>query len=302
VSGAEVCPLCAGEEASDAGAVPTAPLEAFWARYGVDLRRTFPDLPAELRHLRCRACGLHRFHPAPVAPPFFYERLATWPDYYRGDAWEWPVALEILREMKARRLLEIGCGNGDFLVRARDVVPTVEGLESNETAAAAARSRGLSVTSAALGDVAGEWDAIAAFQVLEHVPDPAGFLRQYIDRLAPGGLLLLATPNQDGFMGDLVGDWLNRPPHHVTLWRRSSFEAAARRFGLELVAYRVEPLRPEQYRLWLLRARKPSTSSLGKLVNLACRTAAAVTAQLGYANARNRLAGATHLVAFRKPA
>jgi SAM-dependent methyltransferase len=274
-------------------------MRRFWAGFGIALDELF-TLPEEIAHFRCDACGLHWFDPLLPGPPLLYEKLTAWAPYYRTAAWEWPVALDVLRRHGTRRLLEIGCGTGEFLSRVRDIVPTAEGLEWNSKAAATARSRQLTVHEGTLESLPGGWDAIAAFQVLEHLPDPAAFFRTCDQLLAPGGLLVVALPNQDGFMGGLRADWLNRPPHHLTLWPRSSLLAAARRFGLDLTVYRTEPLRRDEYRLWLLRRRRPATSFAGKLRNVAARLWARLMSFVAFPLARHRLAGATQLAAFRK--
>lgn len=294
------CPVCGAVDAAAEAPLQSDALRRFWSGFDIAVDAFFA-LPEEITHLRCRACGLHWFRPSLPAPPELYEKLTRWPPYYRATAWEWPVALKVLRRQRARRLLEIGCGTGEFLLRARDVIPTAEGLEWNSKAAAAARARGLTIQDGDWRSLPEGWDAIVAFQVLEHLPDPADFFRTCVRLLAPGGLLIVALPNQDGFMGGLRTDWLNRPPHHLTLWPRSSLLAAARRFGLDMIVYRTEPLRRDEYRLWLLRHRRAATSLAGKLGNLAARCRARLMSLVAFPVARRRLAGATQLAAFRKP-
>ena len=64
----------------------------------------------------------------------------------------------------------------------------------------------------------GHYDAVTSFQVLEHVTEPASFLRACVKALRPGGRLLLGVPNNDSFLGLLEDNWLNMPPHHMSLW------------------------------------------------------------------------------------
>jgi 2-polyprenyl-6-hydroxyphenyl methylase/3-demethylubiquinone-9 3-methyltransferase len=48
----------------------------------------------------------------------------------------------------------------------------------------------------AVEDVEGQFDLVTSLEVVEHVADPAAFVKALARRLAPGGLLILSTPNQ----------------------------------------------------------------------------------------------------------
>jgi 2-polyprenyl-6-hydroxyphenyl methylase/3-demethylubiquinone-9 3-methyltransferase len=69
-----------------------------------------------------------------------------------------------------------------------------------------------------VGDVQaldGQFDLVTAMEVIEHVADPAAFLKALAKRLAPGGLLVLSTPNATGWSRLLmitVGEGLGRIP------------------------------------------------------------------------------------------
>jgi 2-polyprenyl-3-methyl-5-hydroxy-6-metoxy-1,4-benzoquinol methylase len=95
------------------------------------------------------------------------------------------------------RLLDIGCGVGDFLVVARDAGFDVHGVDlSSGAARLAERYHQLEVT---VGDFKSEnreryFEAITIIGVLEHVRDPSDLLRHAGRLLAPGGVLLIYTP------------------------------------------------------------------------------------------------------------
>jgi len=144
-------------------------------------------------------------------------------------------------------------------------------------------------------------EAIVAFQLLEHLADPAGFIAGCRDALARGGLLVVAVPNDDGATGTIAGNFLNLPPHHATRWRRSSLEAVAELFGLALVDYRVEPLSYALDRLYRRRHLKPGHDILTKLLNAARRLLIDASLPFVYPHDRRALGGETHLAVFRKP-
>jgi 2-polyprenyl-3-methyl-5-hydroxy-6-metoxy-1,4-benzoquinol methylase len=98
------------------------------------------------------------------------------------------------------RILEVGCGSGNVLRVLQRLAAgrgSVAGLELSSEAAAVARARtGLLVTDGYLSDLDSTWafDVIAAFDVLEHIADESGVLREMRERLRPGGCLILTVP------------------------------------------------------------------------------------------------------------
>jgi 2-polyprenyl-3-methyl-5-hydroxy-6-metoxy-1,4-benzoquinol methylase len=149
-------------------------------------------------------------------------------------------------------VLDVGCGRAAFLHRlATERHAIVTGLEFNESAAAFGRERGVDVLTESIEQHAsqrqGHYDCVTSFQVLEHVIAPAQFLRACVEALKPGGQLVIGVPNNDGFLGLIEENWLNMPPHHMTLWGKSCLEGISNRFCLEHVSTDVEPL---QERAW----------------------------------------------------
>jgi SAM-dependent methyltransferase len=292
--------LCFSRDLRRETPIEVAPMRGYWLAFGYDLDAEFPDLPDNLLAWRCGGCGLGWFEPAPIGGPPLYAALGQWPPYYQSDRWEWAIALDLLQRSGVTSLVEVGAGTGEFVDQAAKRISQVTGLEFNDAAVATAQAHGRPVVNAKLSELPGEAAAIVAFQVLEHLADPAGFIAECREKLAGGGLLIVTAPNDDGAIGAIPGDFLNLPPHHATRWRRASFEAVARRFDLALVEYRVEPLRRELHRLYRLRNLRPAGSIIGKLVNAARRTAISMTAERGFERDSGRLGGKTHLAAFRK--
>lgn len=97
------------------------------------------------------------------------------------------------------RCLEVGCSTGEFCWTLTKRGLTAVGLDLADSAIAVARRRypGLEF---ACGDIetlkgVAPFDAIFAFEVIEHVPSPRRFLRAVADRLRSGGLCVITTPN-----------------------------------------------------------------------------------------------------------
>lgn len=103
------------------------------------------------------------------------------------------------------RLLDVGCGNGQWLAWIRDSVPRweVEGVEINSFAAAQARATGHLIVHVghleSLGLPAAQYDMISFWHSLEHVSSPTATLQEVHRLLRPGGWVGIEVPN--------IGSW-----------------------------------------------------------------------------------------------
>ncbi|HWI85129.1 MAG TPA: class I SAM-dependent methyltransferase, partial [Sphingomonas sp.] len=181
-----------------------------------------------------------------VGEASFYEDLERRiPDYYDEKKWEHQIAVAWAKSDD--RVLDIGCGRGAFLAKVKEACGArVTGLESNKVAAGHAETRGIEIVDEYIETHAEArpeyYDMVTAFQVLEHVPQPRSFLLACKAALKKGGVLVIAVPNDDGFIGLSKEAVLNGPPHHLSLWNRESLTAVAHEFGLDLLRIDVEPL------------------------------------------------------------
>ncbi|HEY1589422.1 MAG TPA: class I SAM-dependent methyltransferase [Rhodanobacter sp.] len=125
-----------------------------------------------------------------------------------------------------QRLLDIGCGNGDFLINARDAGWDVAGVDPDPRAVAAARQRGLEVGTGSIelfADVSNCFDAITLSHVLEHLHDPVSFIRAVHRLLKADGVLFVDTPNIDSRGARRWGrNWRGlETPRHLVLFSRT---------------------------------------------------------------------------------
>ncbi|GMM92108.1 bifunctional 2-polyprenyl-6-hydroxyphenol methylase/3-demethylubiquinol 3-O-methyltransferase UbiG [Qipengyuania sp. MTN3-11] len=105
--------------------------------------------------------------------------------------------------LAGKSALDVGCGAGllaEPLARLGAEVTGVDAAPENVAAAAAhSEGSGLDIRYIA-GEVAaldiGSFDLVTALEVIEHVADKPAFLRALAERLAPGGLMILSTPNR----------------------------------------------------------------------------------------------------------
>ena len=138
------------------------------------------------------------------------------------------------------RLLDIGCGNGDFLKTAKDARWEVYGCDPDPSAFELARKHTPHLRqggSEAWNDKKGFFQAITLNHVVEHLHYPIETFAQCHDMLAPGGLLHIETPNFDAVGRDVYAiNWRGlEVPRHLVLFTWGSLQEA-----LEKSGYRIQ--------------------------------------------------------------
>jgi len=106
-------------------------------------------------------------------------------------------------------LLEVGCGTGEFLIKAKLAGWEVDGLELSESFRIAAKNwydlelRGDELSQAGFEE--NSFEIVALFHVFEHLLDPLAFLGQVSRVLKPGGWLFIIVPNISSWTDNLFG-------------------------------------------------------------------------------------------------
>lgn len=115
----------------------------------------------------------------------------------------WSTDPDSLKPLAGKRALDVGCGAGllcEPLARLGAEVTGVDAAPANiEAAALHARGAGLAIEYrhgelATLG--LGSFDLVTCLEVIEHVADKRAFVAELARHLAPGGLMVLSTPNR----------------------------------------------------------------------------------------------------------
>jgi 2-polyprenyl-6-hydroxyphenyl methylase/3-demethylubiquinone-9 3-methyltransferase len=107
-----------------------------------------------------------------------------------------------LRPLAGRTALDVGCGAGLLAEPLRRLGAEVTAVDAAPELIAAARAhaaaQGMVIDYRAIGVEAlgGQYDLVTALEVIEQVADPQAFVTSLVERLAPGGLLILSTPNR----------------------------------------------------------------------------------------------------------
>jgi len=117
--------------------------------------------------------------------------------------------LRIARKRKARRVLDIGCGDGAISLKLAEVTGSKEvfGIDIASTAVQLARQKGIQASHVDLDreDLpfpSDHFDLVFCGELIEHMFDPGRVLKEAHRVLEPGGRLIITTPN--------LGSWYNR--------------------------------------------------------------------------------------------
>ena len=125
------------------------------------------------------------------------------------------------------KVLDLGCGNGSFISLFQDRGWKLYGSDFSTTGLQIARRSFpgieffLADASSPTGDILeriGPVDVIVSTEVIEHLYDPRGFLRNAHGLLKPGGILVLTTP-YNGYLKNVVLSVTGKMDQHFTvLW------------------------------------------------------------------------------------
>jgi SAM-dependent methyltransferase len=210
---------------------------------GNELSPHFPEVPDPLTGeffaiYRCVRCGLGHTLPQPEDLGRYYATV------YYENRHGFTLRHCIRRRLGfvaaavppaiSRRLLDIGCGDGSFLLAAKDAGWDVMGTELNPLTA---RSTGLDVMEAIEQIPAShQFDCITMWHTLEHMRDVPAMLRQITSRLKPEGKLIIAVPDWGGLQARVFrARWLHLDvPRHLY-----HFDSGALRYSLASAGYAI---------------------------------------------------------------
>jgi SAM-dependent methyltransferase len=113
-------------------------------------------------------------------------------------AWlRWDIIQRWVDEISPKTVLEFGCGMGaagSRLSRGRTYTGIEPDTESRTVAAERVGSNGRVLPDDSELAPGEQFDLVCAFEVLEHIEDDRAALRAWVDRVRPGGHLLLSVP------------------------------------------------------------------------------------------------------------
>jgi 2-polyprenyl-6-hydroxyphenyl methylase/3-demethylubiquinone-9 3-methyltransferase len=151
----------------------------------------FGKLAAEWWDPKGSSAMLHKLNPVRLA--FLREAIDR----------HWQTDSRGVRPLAGKRALDVGCGAGllcEPLARLGAAVTGVDAAQENIAAAQAHAAGGSLAIDYRCGDVStlglAGFDLVTSLEVIEHVADKPAFLAALRAALAPGGLMVLSTPNR----------------------------------------------------------------------------------------------------------
>lgn len=208
-------------------------------------------------YVTCRDCEL-AFHRRILSPEWNERRFSRWMSQEAIEAfeqeWRTPDARfrraaehtahvlrleKLTRELRgtqAVRLLDFGCGYGEFLSMCALYGFDAVGVDRSS---AKRENNSYSKVFPEIDDVEGmgPFHVLTLFEVLEHLDDPHGLMLRLRDLLAPGGILVLETPDCTGVRGIETIDEYRKihPLEHINGFTPKTMEGFAVRLGFERI-------------------------------------------------------------------
>jgi 2-polyprenyl-3-methyl-5-hydroxy-6-metoxy-1,4-benzoquinol methylase len=179
----------------------------------------------------CDGCGSVFLSSATPPPPDiysakYYDSDAQTPSGWNNIAGRLNHQLRLQRAPRlavGSRVLDVGCGGGEWLMFLQEHGCEVSGLDPSEEACAAARRRGLARIhrgSLVENDLPeNHFDLVTGIHCLEHAPSPSEFVRGAARLVREGGWLGVSIPNVASWEARRArGRWYHLdPPYHLCL-------------------------------------------------------------------------------------
>ncbi len=155
-------------------------------------------------------------------------------------------------DVSGKKILDVGCGTGDFLATAQNDGWEVHGIEPSKEARIVSATKNID----ALEDFSqlkeDGFDVITLWHVLEHVPNLLTYIETLKNKLKPDGVLLIAVPNYKSFdAGHYKNYWAAYDvPRHLWHFSQRSIQKLFSEVGMTVG--KVIPMKFDSYYVSML--------------------------------------------------
>ena len=163
--------------------------------------------------------------------------------------------LELINKVgNGKKILDYGCGVGDFLEHLQKNGYDVLGMEPNDSARRIAQSKvGIEkVTSTELEQNTEKYDVITLWHVLEHIPNLNEIIQQLKNHLSENGRLIIAVPNHQSYDAKYYGKYWAAydVPRHLWHFSDKSMSNLLSNFGMKID--KISPMKLDAFYVSLL--------------------------------------------------
>lgn len=145
--------------------------------------------------------------------------------------------------LKNIRILDLGCGTGEFLAELKKRGCEVWGVDFNKKFIESAKKffglknlYAMSFDDFFKIDNLPKFDIITFFEVLEHIDNPLEFIQNVKNLLKENGMIVLSVPSRERILVNLIkGDF---PPHHLSRWNEKAISNLFSKIGFKI--FRVD--------------------------------------------------------------
>jgi len=151
---------------------------------------------------------------------------------------------KLLDEFEAYRqfgnILDIGCGQGDFLVEAKKRNWKVYGTEYSDAAVKLCKERDISMHQGELNQESFngiDFDVITSFEVIEHINNPNEFMSEANYKLRKDGLFYCTTPNFNSILRSFEKSKFKMIcyPEHISFYTKKSIKHLGKNYNLHSI-------------------------------------------------------------------
>ncbi|MHA7630724.1 class I SAM-dependent methyltransferase [Corallococcus sp. M7] len=169
-------------------------------------------------------------------------RVSATTDYYTDDYYSFrsydtrPDRHGQARAERPEKVLDVGCGSGEWLFHQQLQGHEAWGLDADARAVEAARAHGLRAVREFHELPDGYFDRVRLSHVLEHAPSPTQMMREVCRKLAPGGRMELLVPNADGakFRELMPVSRVTDVPRHLYFFSEATMRRLLQKTGFDI--------------------------------------------------------------------
>lgn len=231
---------------------PICNTASFWLLFKTkDFRYSCRGGPKSFDLVKCEKCGVIYVNPRPTRrdigkfyPKTYYSsalgRLVNWVVEKIMTLYRIIACKSVLKYKKSGKILDIGCGTGDFLYEIKKRGFRTIGIDISPEACRQARQKKLRVFNKELEDCSfpkKSFDVVTLWHVLEHLHDPREVIRKIGKILKDDGLLVIEVPNIKSFSFKLFGKYFFHldVPRHLFHWSHETLSDLLKLEGFMVV-------------------------------------------------------------------